>query len=102
MDKPRIIKDYEKLDSAIQEQIKLLYPEGFENNLITFNNAQGKRVSALPFETEDKYYLIRMTKIEAKEIVEDDDDFDDDGFLKDDIKEAYEEKYEDMEEDDDM
>ncbi|WP_420386162.1 hypothetical protein [Roseivirga sp.] len=102
--KPRVIKDFEKLDKDIQEQIKLEYPEGFEDNLIYFTNKEGKRVSALPFETEEKYYLVRMTIEEAQQIIEDDDDYDDDGNLKDDIKMEYEEKHsdedEEMDEDD--
>ena len=58
--KPRVIKDFEKLDVALQEQIKLLYPKGFTDHLITFNNREGKLVSALPFETDDYYYLVKM------------------------------------------
>lgn len=99
--KPRVIKDFEKLDTDIQEQIKLEYPEGFEDNLIHFTNKEGKRVSALPFETEEKYYLVRMTIEEAQQIIEDDDDYDDDGNLKDDIKMEYAEKHGDEEEMDD-
>jgi len=95
MNKPRVVKDYEKLDEAILEQIKLNYPYGFQKHLITFKNATGAFVSALPFETEEKYYLVRMTRAEAKDIIEDDDDYDDDGNLRDDVKEEYEEKYED-------
>ena len=91
--KPRVIKDFDKLDLSIQEQIKLVYPEGFEDNLIYFSNKEGKRVSALPFETEEKYYLVRMTFEEAQQLIEDDDDYDDDGNLKDEIKEEYEEKH---------
>ena len=91
--KPRVIKDFDKLDLSIQEQIKLEYPEGFEDNLIYFSNKEGKRVSALPFETEEKYYLVRMTFEEAQQLIEDDDDYDDDGNLKDEIKEEYEEKH---------
>ncbi|HEY9117495.1 MAG TPA: hypothetical protein VIN11_06695, partial [Roseivirga sp.] len=98
--KPRVIKDFEKLDQDIQEQIKLEYPEGFEDNLIYFTNKEGKRVSALPFETDEKYYLVRMTIEEAQQIIEDDDDYDDDGNLKDEIKEEYAEKH--GEEDDDI
>ena len=64
--KPRVVKDYDKLDVSIQEQIKLEYPYGFEDNLVTFTNAEGKRVSALPFETAEKYYLVRMTVEEAQ------------------------------------
>jgi hypothetical protein len=106
--KPRVIKDYDKLPLEIQEQIKLEYPFGFSDNLIRFSNKDGLIVSALPFETEDKYYMVRMTVGEAIKIVEDDDDFDDDGILKDGIKEEYENKYADeieeeiVEEDDDF
>jgi hypothetical protein len=106
--KPRVIKDYDKLPLEIQEQIKLEYPFGFSDNLIRFTNKDGLIVSALPFETEDKYYMVRMTVGEAIKIVEDDDDFDDDGILKDGIKEEYENKYADeieeeiIEEDDDF
>ena len=93
--KPRIIKDYEKLNEEIQEQIKLAYPRGFSKNLISFTNREGKKVSALPFETEDKYYLVRMSISEAKEIILQDDDYNDLGILKSDVREEYEEKYTD-------
>ncbi|RKD88459.1 hypothetical protein [Mangrovibacterium diazotrophicum] len=106
--KPRVIKDYEKLEDSIKEQIKLEYPNGFSQNLITFTNKDGMLVSALPFETEDKYYLVRMTTQEAIDIISEDEDYDDEGTLKDESREAYEDKYseemdipEDEEEDDD-
>jgi len=91
--KPRVVKDYDKLTTELLEQIKLFYPYGFEDKLITFKNATGKFVSALPFETDDNYYLIRMTKVEAMEIIEEDDDYDEDGNLKEDVIEEYEERY---------
>lgn len=94
--KPRVIKDFDKLNAIIQEQIKLAYPYGFYENLIHFNNKDGKKVSALPFETDEKYYLVRMSVAEAKALVEDDDDFDDDGNLRDSVKEDYEDKYSDV------
>jgi hypothetical protein len=94
--KPRIVKDYEKLDPEIQEQIKLMYPYGFAKHLIQYKNAEGKFVSALPFETDDRYYLVRMTLIEARQIIEDDDDYDASGELKESVKEEYEEKYGDL------
>jgi len=101
--KPRVIKDFEKLDVSIQEQIKLAFPLGFEDHLIKFTNKEGNKVSALPFEGEEKYYLVRMTIEEAQQLIEDDDDYDDDGNLKSDIQEEYEDKYgeEDDEEDED-
>lgn len=93
--KPRVVKDYEKLDPSVREMIKLHYPFGFEENLVSFVNAEGKKVSALPFETEDRYYLVRMTVEEAQMIIEDDDDYDEDGNLTDEAREEYEEKYDD-------
>lgn len=93
--KPRVIKDYDKLDPDIQEKIKLEYPNGYSESLIYFTNKDGKRVSALPFEAEDKYYLVRMTVYEAERIIEEDDDYDSTGALKDSVKEEYETKYAD-------
>lgn len=98
--KPKVIKDYEKVSEEVLEQIKLNYPRGFRRNLIKFKNARGRMVSALPFETDDKYYLIRMTVSEAVEIIENDDDYNDDGTLKKKIKAAYEDKYNDDEDED--
>jgi len=94
--KPRIIKDYEKLDEAIKEQIKLVYPNGFSQHLISFTNKDGLLVSALPFETDEKYYLVRMTSQEAIDIISEDNDYDDDGTLKNESREAYEDKYADL------
>jgi hypothetical protein len=94
--KPRVIKDFDKIDNHIQEQIKLLYPDGFSSHLISFTNKNGDKVSALPYEAEDKYYLIRMTVQQADAIIEDDDDYDDDGYLKEDIKMDLEDKYVDL------
>jgi hypothetical protein len=97
MSKPRVIKNYETLDESVLEQIKLNYPEGFAKNLIRFTDVNGRLTSALPFETEEKYYLIRMTKSEALEIIDDDDDYDDDGILLDDVRDEYADKYDDDE-----
>lgn len=94
--KPRVVKDYEKLDSNIQEQIKLVYPYGFSENLVSYFDKDGNKRTALPFETDDKYYLIRMTLTEAVQIIDDDDDFDSSGELKDEIKDEYEEKHSDV------
>ncbi len=94
--KPKVIKDYNKLEKALQEQIKLVYSDGFADNLIHFFDKKGMKVTALPFETEDKYYMLRMTENEAIQIVDEDDDYNDDGFLKDEVKQDYEDKYADL------
>lgn len=94
--KPRVVKDYDKLPSDIKEQIKLAFPSGFYQHLVSYLNKDGQKVSALPFETDDKYYLVRMTAHEARVIIEEDDDFDDDGILKEDVKEEFKEKFADV------
>ena len=94
--KPKVIKDYNKLDKDLQEQIKFVYSDGFADHLIHFFDKHGIKVTALPFETEDKNYMLRMTENEAIQIVDEDDDYDDDGFLKDEVKQDYEDKYADL------
>ncbi len=93
--KPRIIKNFENLDQEIQEQIKLAYPAGFEDHLVSYRDKDNVEKKALPFETEEKYYLVRMTVKEAQQIIIDDDDYDDEGFLKEESKDTFDEKYTD-------
>ena len=99
MSKPRVMTSFFKLDKDIQEQIKLNYPKGFEKYLIRFKNHKNKFVSALPYETEDKYYMVKMTLEEANKIILEDEDYNERGVLKTTVKESYEAKYEDDDED---
>lgn len=94
--KLRVTQQYEKLSDEIKEQLKLVYPLGYSQHLIQYNNREGKKVSALRFETDEKIYLIRMSVMEAIQIIEEDDDFDEDGLLKDEVKDDYEEKHSDI------
>jgi hypothetical protein len=94
--KPRVVKDYDKLPTEIKEQIKLVFPSGFHQHLVSYTNKDGQRISALPFETDDTYYLVRMTAHEARVIIEEDDDFDDDGILKEEVREEFKEKFADL------
>lgn len=83
--KKRVVKDYEALPEDIIRLVKLRYPTGFAAFLIQYTNQEGKKVSALPFETDEVYYLIRMTIQEAKRLVKEDDDYDEDGVLREDF-----------------
>jgi len=94
--KLRVTQQYEKLSDEIKEQLKLVYPLGYSQHLIQYTNREGKKVSALRFETDEKIYLIRMSVMEAIQIIEDDDDFDANGLLKDEVKDDYEEKHSDI------
>lgn len=95
-DKPHVIQSYEKLSKEIQEQIKLYYSEGYIDHLIEFKNHSNEWVSALPFETDEKIYMVRMSIRKAQELIEEDSDFDDDGNLLDSRRERYEDKYSDV------
>lgn len=94
--KLKVIQDYDKLSDEIKEQIKLVFPEGYRDHLIEFKNKYGEKISALPFETFEKTYMVRMSVKKAKSIIEEDPDFDDDGILKDHIKDKYEDVYSDV------
>lgn len=100
MDKKRIVKDYDKLPEEVIIRLKQQYPYGYADNLVSFLNKEGKKVSALPFETDDIYYLIRMTVSEANQIIRDDDDYDSEGNLRDDFADSIPD--EDIEESDDQ
>ena len=95
--KLRVVLDYEKLSDELKEQIKLVYPDGFSQHLIKFKNSKGESVSALRFETFEKIYLVRMSVQKAIQLIEDDNDYDDDGSLKEHIKEKYADEYSDIE-----
>ena len=61
------------------------YPDGFEYDTEYFTNAKGERVEAVPLETEDTKYLIKVSttlvqKFESYEEDEDDNDSDSDDF----------------------
>ena len=60
MVKKRIIKDYNQLPKELLLEIKGHFPYGYKEHLLKFTNAQGETVSALPFETNDTSYLIKI------------------------------------------
>ncbi|MEI6408241.1 MAG: hypothetical protein WCR52_02565 [Bacteroidota bacterium] len=85
MSKKRVVKDYDALPEDIVKLVKMKYPTGYAEHLVSYTDKEGKKVSALPFESDDTYYLIRMTILDAKRIVKEDEDFDEDGVLRGDF-----------------
>lgn len=88
MAKKRVVKDYQALPEETIRQIREKYPTGYADHLVTYSDKEGKKVSALPFETEDSYYLIRMSIQEAKRLVKEEEEFDDELPIKEDIAEV--------------
>ena len=56
----RVIKDFRNLPEEIREAIREKYPSGYINDLITFTDKDKHIISALPYETEDISYMIKM------------------------------------------
>ncbi len=58
--KKRVIKNFRNLPEEIREAIRDKYPSGYVNDLITFVDKDKHIIAALPYETEDISYLIKM------------------------------------------
>jgi hypothetical protein len=56
----KVIKDYNSLPESIREEIRKEYPQGFINHLISFVGKDKQLISALPHETDEISYLIKM------------------------------------------
>lgn len=93
MSKPKVITEFEKLEDDIKQRIKLNYPFGFEKHLIHFKNHKKHLISALPFEAEDRTYLVKMTREKAYTIITNDEDYNENGMLKAEKKKEYEDKF---------
>lgn len=78
MSKKRIIKDYDQMPREVLVELKARFPDGYHDHLLRFNNANGESILALPFETEEIFYLVRMNGSGGYHIIEEDleDDFD--------------------------
>lgn len=95
--KLRVVQDYDKLSVELKEQVKLVYPEGYSQYLIQFVNSKGKKKSALRFETDEKIYMLRMSEKMAYQIMEDDDDYDEEHNLINEVRDVLQTKHADVE-----
>jgi hypothetical protein len=81
--KRRIIVDYKNVTNEILDLFTDRYPYGYDDSdIIRFKNAKGEMVRAVPFETADTKYLVKVSvqmdqQIEA--FLEDEDDDSDSG-----------------------
>jgi hypothetical protein len=62
MDKNRLIIDYNNITPELLAILTDKYPEGFDPEvMITYTNAKGELVRAIPLETEDTKYLFKIS-----------------------------------------
>ena len=59
-EKKRVIVDYKNVTQDILEMFTERYPYGYEDDVIKFKNAKGETVTAVPIETKDTKYLIKV------------------------------------------
>ncbi len=87
----RIIVDYEKLTSEILDLLVEKYPGGYDyDDIISFQNSQGKTINAVEVRTIDTIYLVKISrKLEdtMDQYIEDENSFDDNNF--DDFNDNY-------------
>jgi len=73
--KKRIIKSYEKLSKDLKFMLLDIYPEGYSNQLIRLTNSQGENYFAVPLETEDTVYMVKVHIDKVKKQKNTEDEF---------------------------
>jgi hypothetical protein len=73
--KKRIIKSFEKLSPDLQDQLNEIYPYGYSNQLIRLTNYQGENYFAVPLETDDAVYMVKVHIDKVKKQKNADDEF---------------------------
>lgn len=61
MEKKRVIVDYKNITTDLLEMLTTKYPYGFDDFVVKFKNAKGETVSAVPLETEDTKFLVKVS-----------------------------------------
>ena len=70
----RKLIDYKKLDHQLAALLIETYPDGYgDDDIITFQNASGEYVRAVELQTNDTFYLVKISKSLANFIATFDD-----------------------------
>ena len=82
----RVIVDYNNLNKTILDLLVSKFPYGYEyDDIITFQNADGKTISAVEVRTIDTIYLVKISR-DLEEKMDDymfnDTPFDNDDFIE--------------------
>lgn len=81
MSKKKVIVDYKNVPDEVLQLLAEKYPHGYNKAIIKFQNAKGETVSAVPIETEETSYLVKVsTQLQTMVDNIDVDDFDDLGL----------------------
>lgn len=81
MSKKKVIVDYKNVPEEVLQLLAEKYPHGYNKAIIKFQNAKGETVNAVPIETEETSYLVKVsTQLQNMVNNIDADDFDDLGL----------------------
>ena len=94
--KKRLVVSFNNLSLDLQEQVKALYPLGYTDAMMRIDKPNGDFFFAVPFETEETSYLVKID-VKIDEVGADDDDKD--FYGDDDLKGADELANDDSDED---
>ena len=96
--KKRLVASFNNLPSELQEQVRELYPYGYADAMMRVDKPNGDFFYAVPFETEDISYLVKID-VKIDDISEEDDDKE---YYDDEIKGADELQDESSNQEEDM
>lgn len=94
--KRRSVVSFTNLSPELQEAVKAFYPYGFTEAMMRIDKPNGEFFYAVPFETEEVSYLVKIN-VKIDDHIEEEDDKD---YYNDDLKGADE--LADSEEDEDI
>ncbi|MBP3383199.1 MAG: hypothetical protein IIV29_01670 [Tidjanibacter sp.] len=94
--KKRSVVSFANLSPELQEEVKKLYPYGFTEAMMRIDKPNGDFFYAVPFETDEVMYLVKIN-VKIDDHIEEEDDKD---YYNDDLKGADE--LADSEEDEDI
>lgn len=84
--KKHLVTSFHNLTPEMQEEVKAMYPAGFSEAMIRVDKPNGDFFYAVPFETSDTAYLVKID-VKIDDGIEDDDEKD---YYDDDLKGADE------------
>ncbi len=84
--KRRSVVSFANLAPELQEEVKRLYPTGYNEAMMRIEKPNGDFFYAVPFETDEVIYLVKVA-VKIDDHIEEDDDKD---YYSDDLKGADE------------
>jgi len=102
MNKKHLVTSFHNLTPELQEEVKAKYPLGFTDAMIRIDKPSGDFFYAVPFETAEISYLVKID-VKIDDMSEDEDDkdyYDDDLKGADDLQDDASSSVEDAADDD--